>query len=117
MDLLTFEAFPEAVALEGFDDQILGGLGMLMAADLSARMGLIGDEDVNRVRHILVAASLPVDGVDGVDVNQLRSLMSIDKKVMGGQLRLILFRKLGEAEIFSGISELLILDTLEHYAE
>jgi hypothetical protein len=30
-DLLTFEAFPERVVLEGFDEEILRGLGLLMA--------------------------------------------------------------------------------------
>ncbi len=29
--LLMFEAFPERVALEGFDEEFLRGLGMLMA--------------------------------------------------------------------------------------
>jgi hypothetical protein len=38
--LLTFEAFPETVALEGFDDQVLAGLGMLM---VSVSGGEVGD--------------------------------------------------------------------------
>ena len=92
------------------------GLGMLMAADLSARMDMIGTEEVERVRRILRTASLPVAGVDGVEADQLRALMGVDKKVMSGQLRLILYRKLGDAEIVSGVPEDLILDTLKLYS-
>lgn len=91
------------------------GLGMLMAADLSCRMGMIDSMDVQRVRNILAAAALPVDGVAGVEALQLRALMSVDKKVLAGKLRLVLNRKLGEAEIFDNVPEALILETLKQY--
>lgn len=91
------------------------GLGMLMAADLSYRMGMLQSSDVQRVRKILAAAALPVDGVGGVDATQLRALMSVDKKVMAGKLRLVLYRQLGEAEILDTAPEALIMETLEQY--
>jgi len=91
------------------------GLGMLMAADLSRRMGMISTADVERVRKILLAASIPVEGVEGVDANQLRALMSVDKKVMAGKLRLVLYRNLGQAEIFDTAPEPLIMETLQSY--
>jgi len=90
-------------------------LGMLMAADLSCRMQMISQADVQRVKGILAAAALPVERVDGVEAAQLRSLMSVDKKVMAGKLRLVLYRQLGEAEIFDSAPEALIMDTLKHY--
>lgn len=102
----------------GYGDWLHGeavGLGMLMAADLSCRMGMISETDVERVRQILLKADLPAGGVDGVDAVQLRSLMSVDKKVVAGRLRLILFRKLGEAEIFDSPPEELIMQTLQRY--
>jgi 3-dehydroquinate synthase len=91
------------------------GLGMLMAADLSCRMGMIDRLDVQRVRRILAAAALPVDGVAGVEASQLRALMSVDKKVLAGKLRLVLYRQLGAAEIFDNVPEALILETLKKY--
>ncbi|MCP4011014.1 MAG: 3-dehydroquinate synthase, partial [Proteobacteria bacterium] len=91
------------------------GLGMLMAADLSRRMGMINIGDVERVRRILVAASLPVEGVEGVDAKQLRALMNVDKKVKAGKLRLVLYRDLGQAEIFDATPEPLIMKTLQGY--
>lgn len=91
------------------------GLGMLMAADLSCRMRMIDSIDVQRVRNILAAAALPVDGVAGVEIVQLRALMSVDKKVLAGKLRLVLYRQLGVAEIFDNVPEALILETLKEY--
>ena len=91
------------------------GLGMLMAADLSCRMGMISATDVERVRDVLAAAALPVKGVADVNAPRLRALMSVDKKVMAGKLRLVLYRSLGEAEIFYAVPEAQILETLERY--
>ena len=91
------------------------GLGMLMAADLSHHMGMINAADVARVRAILIAADLPVDGVSGVDAARLRALMSVDKKVKSGKLRLVLYRGLGRAELFDSVPETLIMNTLQRY--
>ncbi len=91
------------------------GLGMLMAADLSCRMGMIASADVERIKRILAAADLPVDGVEGVDADQLRSLMSVDKKVIAGKLRLVLYNELGKAAIIETASEELIEQTLQKF--
>ncbi len=91
------------------------GLGMLMAADLSCRMGMISATDVERVREILAVATLPVQGVADVKASHLRALMSLDKKVLAGKLRLVLYRSIGEAEIFDTVPEAQILETLERY--
>lgn len=93
------------------------GLGMLMAADLSQRMGSLSTADVARVRAILSAAGLPVDGVDGVSAEQLRVLMGVDKKVLAGKLRLVLYRELGGAEIVDSAPENLIMQTLEYFVQ
>jgi 3-dehydroquinate synthase len=90
-------------------------LGMLMAADLSCRMGMIGPADVERINLILAAAGLPVDGVEGVNAEQLRKLMSVDKKVLAGKLRLVLYKELGKADIFDSVAETLIMETLNRY--
>ena len=91
------------------------GLGMLMAADLSCRMGLIVAADVERIKRILAAADLPVDGVEGINAEQLRSLMSVDKKVIAGKLRLVLYNELGKAAIIETASEELIEQTLQKF--
>jgi len=73
--------------------------GMLMAADLSARMGWMTSDDVQRVRSLLSRADLPVSGPDGMTPAQFMDLMAVDKKVQDGVIRLILLKGIGQAVI------------------
>ncbi|RYZ95192.1 MAG: 3-dehydroquinate synthase, partial [Moraxellaceae bacterium] len=72
--------------------------GMVMAADLSHRVGWISHADVERVRRILQQANLPVTCPD-IPVEKFLALMAQDKKVLAGQLRLVLLKQLGQAVI------------------
>jgi 3-dehydroquinate synthase len=72
-------------------------IGMLMAADLSSRLGWIGVAEVTRIRALLQSAGLPVTAPTGFSTAQFMGLMSADKKVLHGQLRLVLLREVGEA--------------------
>jgi 3-dehydroquinate synthase len=73
--------------------------GMLMAADLSARLGWISGDDVERVRALLSRAELPVSGPEGMTPHQFMDLMAVDKKVQDGVIRLILLKGIGQAVI------------------
>lgn len=72
--------------------------GMVMAADLSQRLGWISTDDVNRVRCIMQQANLPTV-CPAIPVEQFMTLMAQDKKVLAGQLRLVLLKQLGQAVI------------------
>jgi 3-dehydroquinate synthetase len=72
------------------------GVGMLIAADMSARMGLLSATDVTRVQALLVAAGLPV-AAPHCGRERALEYMSIDKKAKAGRIRLILLRSLGSA--------------------
>src|SRR5574343_46648 len=72
--------------------------GMVMAADLSQRMGWISAEDLERTKKIIQRAHLPVK-CPAIPLEQFLSYMSHDKKVLNGQLRLVLIRQLGQAVI------------------
>jgi 3-dehydroquinate synthase len=74
------------------------GAGMLMAADLSARLGWLGQEDVARVRDLLQRAGLPVVA-PRIGAARGLELMGMDKKVLGGRIRLVLLRRLGEGVV------------------
>jgi len=87
--------------------------GMLMAADLSARMNWISNEDVARIRRLLIAAKLPVI-VPDIGTDAFLSLMGQDKKVLDGQLRLVLLRKMGQAIITRDFDFQLLLQTLQN---
>lgn len=90
-------------------------LGMLMAADLSHRMGMLDYAAIERITNILKAADLPIDGVSGVSAKQLRQLMSVDKKVLSGKLRLVLYQSLGDAQIIDNAPETLIMESIAQY--
>lgn len=87
--------------------------GMLMAADLSARLGWISNEEVSRVRKLLIAAKLPVV-VPDIGSDAFLSLMGQDKKVLDGQLRLVLLKKVGQAVITRNFDLQLLLQTLRN---
>jgi 3-dehydroquinate synthase len=72
--------------------------GMLMAADLSCRLGWLKQADVARVRDILLAAGLPVTPPE-LGVEEFLRHMAVDKKVKDGELRLVLLRELGNAVV------------------
>jgi 3-dehydroquinate synthase len=74
------------------------GAGLVMAADLSARLGHLGPADVERVSRLVERAGLPVRGPD-LGVGRYLELMSLDKKVKAGRMRFILLERLGAAYI------------------
>jgi 3-dehydroquinate synthase len=70
--------------------------GMVLASQLSHRMGYLSAEDVARVTALLGRAGLPVDAPD-LGRRRYLELMGHDKKVEGGRLQFILLKKLGDA--------------------
>ncbi|AXI04493.1 3-dehydroquinate synthase [Aquirhabdus parva] len=86
-------------------------VGMLMAADLSARLGWIKAHDVVRVRNILRDANLPVN-VPDIAPDDFLTLMGQDKKVLEGRLRLVLLKRIGEGVITREFDLQLLMQTL-----
>lgn len=70
--------------------------GIMIAARLSERLGWLSAEDVARIRALLQAANLPVVAL-AMPVNTYLELMRHDKKVLSGQLRLVLLEAIGRA--------------------
>jgi len=72
--------------------------GTMIAAELSAELGWIGRADVNRIEALLERAGLPTRTA-AMPTDSYLDLMMHDKKVEGGRLRLVLLRRIGEAEV------------------
>ena len=72
--------------------------GMVMAADLSQRLGWISIADVERTKKIIQRARLPVK-CPPIPLDEFLAYMAHDKKVLNGQLRLVLLKSLGQAVI------------------
>ena len=70
--------------------------GMVMAADLSFRLGHLARGDLERVRTLIARAGLPVEG-PGLPAARYFELMRIDKKAEAGTIRYVQLKRLGEA--------------------
>ena len=70
--------------------------GMVIAADLSHRLGHISEADAARVRHLVARAGLAVTAPD-LGATRYLELMRHDKKADAGAIRYVLLKRLGEA--------------------
>lgn len=85
--------------------------GMCMAADLSERLGLLRQGEPRRLRTLLDRLQLPI-APPSVDPREFLDAMSMDKKVLAGQIRLILLREIGSAEVTADYPSHELLDLL-----
>ncbi len=70
--------------------------GLVLAAEFSVRIGRLAGGDAIRVRELLLSAGLPVDP-PRLGRARMLELMGMDKKVMDGELRLVLLDSIGKA--------------------
>ena len=87
------------------------GAGMVMAADLSRRLGWLTDADVARARALILKAGLPCVAPD-LGFDKYLDLMGLDKKVEGGKIRFVLLKSLGEAAIYADVPTPLLQETI-----
>ena len=71
--------------------------GMVMAAQLSVISGDLPEADLQRTKALLQHCLLPVAPPADMTAEDFTQLMLRDKKVLDGQLRLVLLKELGEA--------------------
>ena len=74
------------------------GCGMVMAADLSARLGMIDAAYAQRLAVLIERAGLPVRG-PALGADRYLELMRHDKKAQAGELRLVLIERPGCAGV------------------
>ncbi|MGY4500184.1 3-dehydroquinate synthase [Bradyrhizobium sp. GM24.11] len=112
-------------AATGFSDRLFHGegvsIGMTLAAQFSARLGMIGEADAARVERHLIEAGLPtrLQDIAGftqeglVDADALMALMAQDKKVKRGKLTFILLEAVGRAVIAKDVEPVPVRDFLK----
>lgn len=88
-------------AATGYTEWLHGeavGAGMLIATQLSTKLGWLTAADVDRVRTLLQRAGLPLKPPA---IGSARALehMAMDKKTRDGRIRLVLLKRLGTAEL------------------
>jgi 3-dehydroquinate synthase len=89
------------------------GAGMCMAARLSVRLGWIGEAEHARITRLVARAGLPVEPPKELDAEQVLSLMSVDKKVEDGRIRLVLLDGIGKARVTSDFDPDILRDSLQ----
>jgi 3-dehydroquinate synthase len=90
--------------------------GMVMAADLSSRMGLIQDADVERIKTLLGRAHLPVKLPDSLQPSLMLDLMAVDKKARDGLIYLVLLHAIGDAFVTDQYDRDDLQSTLSHFS-
>jgi 3-dehydroquinate synthase len=111
-------------AATGFCGRLYHGegvsIGMVLAAELSAQLGMIAAADVSRIQRHLAAAGLPtrLQDIAGfkqeglADADALMALMAQDKKVKRGRLTFILLKAIGQAVVSSDVEPSMVRDFL-----
>jgi 3-dehydroquinate synthase len=74
------------------------GVGMIMAADLSHRMGLVDTKTVERLRSLVQAAGLPISPPT-LGVQTMIDCMQMDKKNEAGAIRFVLLNQIGSVVV------------------
>jgi 3-dehydroquinate synthase len=112
-------------AATGFSDRLFHGegvsVGMVLAAEFSARLGMISEADAARVERHLASVGLPTHLQDiagfaqeGLgDADALMALMAQDKKVKRGRLTFILLQAIGRAVVANDVEPALVRDFLQ----
>jgi 3-dehydroquinate synthase len=112
-------------AATGFSDRLFHGegvaVGMVLAAQLSAELGMIPPSDATRIRRHLAEVGLPthLQDIAGfaqeglADADALMALMAQDKKVRRGRLTFILLQAIGRAVIAPDVEPGLVRDFLQ----
>jgi 3-dehydroquinate synthase len=74
------------------------GCGMVLASDLSVRLGLMPAAFLARMRHLVECAGLPV-WAPAWSVQRYLELMQVDKKAEAGLIRFVVIESLGQATL------------------
>jgi 3-dehydroquinate synthase len=74
------------------------GCGMVMASELSARLGLVPAAFVERIARLVERAGLPLRG-PALGSERYLELMRVDKKAEGGEIRFVVIEAVGRAAV------------------
>lgn len=91
------------------------GCGMVMASDLSVRLGLMPPEFLARMTALIGRAGLPVKAPASIGVERFLNLMRVDKKAEDGEIRFVLIERLGQA-VMRSAPDALVTDVIRQHS-
>ena len=86
--------------------------GMVMAARASERLGQFRPEETARIITLLKRAGLPVNGPQKMSAQAYLPHMMRDKKVLAGEMRLVLPLAIGKSEVRGGVPHEVVLGAI-----
>ena len=102
------------------DFQLLHGecvsIGMVAAAYMSYKRGMLSEQELNRIRETLIIFQLPVS-VKKLDEEALISITQNDKKMEAGKIKFILLDGIGHAVIDSSVTKEEMLEGFRYVVE
>ncbi|BDM65916.1 3-dehydroquinate synthase [Shewanella sp. NFH-SH190041] len=90
-------------------------IGMLLAAQTSVAMGLMSESNVRRIQALLAAFDLPTKAPETMDFHSFIKHMRRDKKVLAGQIRLVLPQRIGQAGVYSQIDDAVLEQVIHRH--
>jgi len=88
-------------------------IGMAAATRLSGKLYGLSASDASRIAAVIRAVGLPDRLPVGMEPEEIRSRLKLDKKRAGGTNHYVLIRKIGMPFINGGVPEGILRETLE----
>ena len=104
-------------ALCGYGQLLHGeavAIGMALAAHTSVAVGRLPTEAATRIEQLLTRAGFDL-ALPELEATDIVARMGLDKKVRGGQLRLVLLDDIGAARLVDDVSPEVVKGVLEDY--
>ena len=93
----------ESVLDFGIDHGQAVAIGMVAAAKISNGMGLLNGSEVDRLKTLIDRAGLTAE-IPNLEVERVIEAMKHDKKIVGGKVRFVLLRSIGEVFVTDEVS-------------
>ncbi len=87
-------------------------VGMVLAADLSLRLGRLTQGEFDRIKQILIATRLPTSLPYELEYDKLLKAMLLDKKTNQQGIRFVLMEGIGQAELVADVPEALVREVV-----
>jgi 3-dehydroquinate synthase len=91
-------------------------IGMNCAAQLATNLGMFSETDFQRQRLLLERTKLPLAFPPDLAPEALCDAMYLDKKTLGGKLRLILPTRIGEVAVRDDVDDRDVLEAISQYS-
>jgi len=91
-------------------------IGMLAAAKISNRLGILDINEVTRLRNLIKRANLATE-IPNLDLDRIIQAMGHDKKIIGGKIRFVLPKAIGDVFITDEVDLSLVEQVLVGWNE